>query len=84
MMLNLIHLKQPFARMKIRHDLWQKQYPNIAEKHGIPFTGIENASTKVKALANPPVYFKKLPFDLFEYIDHLDELPYDPSLDPDL
>ncbi len=82
MMLNLIHLKQPFARMKLRHELWKKKYPDKPEKHGIPFTGIANASPEIKALAQPPLDPKKLPFDIFEYIEHLDELPYDPDLAP--
>jgi len=82
MMLNLIHLKQPFDRMKVRHNLWKERYPDVPEKHGVPFTGIENATPEVKALATPPVDPKKLPFDIFEYIEHLDELPYDPKLSP--
>ncbi|MCG8586273.1 MAG: sulfatase-like hydrolase/transferase, partial [Pirellulales bacterium] len=44
MLVNLIHLKSPFNRMRIRHELWKKKYPDKKEKHGIPFTGIENAS----------------------------------------
>ena len=83
MMLNLIHLKQPFSRMRMRHELWKKKYPDTREKHGIPFTGIENATPEIKALAKPPIDPKKLPFDVFEYIDHLDELPFDRNLDPE-
>lgn len=83
MMLNLIHLKQPFNRMRVRHELWQKKYPNSPEKHGIPFTGIANASPEVKALARPYLDAKKLPFDPLEYIENLDQLPFDRNLDPD-
>jgi len=82
MMLNLIHLKQPFSRMKLRHELMKKKYPDMPEKHGIPFTGIANASAEVKALARPPVDPKSLPFNIYEYIEHLDELPFDPDLAP--
>ena len=82
MMLNLIHLKQPFNRMKLRHELWKQRYPDLPEKHGIPFTGLDNASQEIKDLAIPPVDPKKLPFDVFEYIEHLDELPYDHQLAP--
>jgi arylsulfatase len=32
---------------------------------------------------NPPVDFKKLPFDPLEFIEHLDELPFDPTGEPD-
>ena len=82
MMLNLIHLKQPFARMRLRHELWKKKYPDKPEKHGIPFTGIANASEEVKDLARPNKKLKNLPFDPLEYIEHLDQLPFDKNLDP--
>ncbi len=52
------------------------------EKHGIAWTGIENATPEVKALARPPASLRNLPFDPLEYLEHLDELPFDPSLDP--
>ena len=84
MLVNLIHLKSPFNRMRLRHELWKKKYPDLKEKHGVPFTGIENASAEVKSLAKPPVDLRKLPFDPLEYIEHLDELPFDPALDPAL
>lgn len=84
MLVNLIHLKSPFNRLRLRHNLWKKKYPDSKERHGIPFTGIENASDEVKALANPPVDMKNLPFDPFEYVEHLDEIPFDRSLDPGL
>jgi arylsulfatase len=82
MLVNLIHLKSPFNRMRLRHELWMKKYPNSTEKHGIPWTGIDNATPEVKALANPYINLDKLPFDPLEYIEHLDELPFDPNLDP--
>ena len=42
MLVNLIHLKSPFNRMKLRHDLWKKKYPDAKEVYGIPWTGLEN------------------------------------------
>ena len=81
---NLIHLKSPFNRMKLRHDLWKKRYPDSTELHGVPWTGVENATPELKALARPRVDRAKLPFDPLEYIEHLDELPFDPDLDPGL
>lgn len=84
MLVNLIHLKSPFNRMKLRHDLWKKKYPDLPERHGIPFTGIENATAEVKALSRPDIDLSKLPFDPLEYVEHLDELPFDPNLDPGL
>jgi len=84
MLVNLIHLKSPFNRMRVRHDLWKKKYPDQKERHGIPWTGIENATPQVRALAKPPLDLNRLPFDPLEYIEHLDELPFDPTLDAGL
>ncbi|TWT30545.1 Arylsulfatase precursor [Thalassoglobus neptunius] len=83
MLVNLIHLKSPFNRMRVRHELWKKKYPDLPERHGVPWTGIENATPKVEALSRPSVNLKDLPFDPLEYIEHLDGLPFDPTLDPD-
>ncbi|WP_146430057.1 hypothetical protein [Blastopirellula retiformator] len=83
MLVNMIHLKSPFNRMRIRHELWKKKYPDLPERHGVPWTGIENATPEVKALSKPNVNLKDLPFDPLEYIEHLDELPFDTTLDPD-
>ena len=84
MLVNLIHLKSPFNRMRLRHQLWKKKYPDLEERHGIPWTGLENASPEIKALEKPPVEMQNLPFDPLEYIEHLDELPFDPNMDPDI
>lgn len=84
MLVNLLHLKSPFNRMKLRHDLWKNKYPDSKEKRGIPWTGIANASPAIKALANPQLDMKKLPFDPLEYVEHLDQLPFDRTMDPSL
>ena len=84
MLVNLIHLKSPFNRMRLRHELWKKKYPDLPERHGIPWTGIENATPEIQAMSKPPVDLKNLPFDPLEYVEHLDELPFDPQADPDL
>ena len=84
MLVNLIHLKSPFNRMRLRHELWKKKYPDLEELHGVPFTGMADVPAEVKALARPQIDIKKLPFDPLEYIDNLDELPFDPDLDPGL
>jgi arylsulfatase A-like enzyme len=81
MLINLIHLKRPFNRMKLRHDLWKKKYPDSQEVHGVPWTGIANATPEIKALANPQMNLGKLPFDPLEYIEHLDELPFEKDMD---
>ena len=84
MLVNLIHLKSPFNRMKLRHDLWKKKYPDAKEVHGIPWTGVENPTPEVQALAKPKLDLKKLPFDPLEYVEHLDQLPFDPNMNPGL
>lgn len=80
----MIHLKRPFNRMKLRHDLWKRKYPDSREVHGVPWTGIANASPQLKKLANPRMDLRDLPFDPLEYIEHLDELPFDRAMDPGL
>ena len=82
MLVNLIHLKSPFNRMKLRHDLWKEKYPDSHEVYGIPWTGIANASPEIKALAKPKLDLTKVPFDPLEYVEHLDQLPFDPGMDP--
>ena len=84
MLVNLIHLKSPFNRMRLRHELWKKKYPDQKERHGIPWTGIENATSEIKALEKAPLDLDRLPFDALEYVEHLDELPFDPKADPGL
>jgi arylsulfatase len=79
---NMIHLKSPFNRMKLRHDLWKKKYPDRKEKHGVPWRGIKNPSPEVEALSRPRMDADQLPFDPLEYIEHLDDLPFDPDADP--
>jgi len=74
------HFKEPFRRMRARHELWIEKYPHFEEARGPAFTGISNARPETLALSKPPVDFKKLPFDPLEFIDH--ELPFDPSGEP--
>ncbi|MBW1873087.1 MAG: sulfatase-like hydrolase/transferase [Deltaproteobacteria bacterium] len=76
------HFKEPFRRMRARHELWIKQYPHRERAGGPAYTGIANARPETRALIVPPADFKKLPFDPLEYIEHLDELPFDPSAEP--
>ena len=84
MMANTIHMKAPFNRMILRHNLWKKKYPDSLEVHGVPWTGLANASQGIKDLAKPRISSDQLPFDPLEYVEHLDELPFDRALDPGL
>jgi len=51
---------------------------------GPAYTGISNARPETLALMNPPVDFRRLPFDVLQFIEHLDDLPFDPSGEPGL
>ena len=82
MMVNVLHLNETFNRMRIRHELWKKRYPDSSRAHGPAFTGISNARPETKALSEAPIDMKDLPFDLFEYIEH--ELPWEYQVDPDI
>ena len=73
------HFKEPFMRMRSRHEIWIEKYPHREEVRGPAFTGISNARPETRALSNPPVEWDDLPFDPLEFIDH--ELPFDPSGD---
>jgi len=70
--------------MLLRHELWKKKYPDSKEKHGIPWTGLENPSQGIQDLGKPKMDLSKVPFDPLEYVEHLDQLPFDPNMDPDL
>ncbi len=66
----LIHFSAQFERMRMRHEMWIKKYPNRPKARGIPFTGISNARPETRAIAERLEALKKeLPFDPFEYID---------------
>jgi arylsulfatase len=84
LLVNMIHFKEPFRRMRARHELWKKKYPNQPAARGPAFTGISNARPETLALSNPPVDLRSLPFDPLEFIEHLDQLPFDPTGEPDL
>ena len=80
---NMLHFKEPFMRMRARHELWMKKYPNREASRGPAYTGIANARPETRAVNTPTVEFGNLPFDPLEFIEHLDELPAGPSGEPD-
>ena len=71
------HFKEPFKRMRARHELWKEKYPDRKHRRGPAYTGLSNARPATLALSNPPVDYQNLPFDPMEFIDHLDKLPFD-------
>ncbi len=84
MLVNMLHMNEAFMRMRLRHNLWKERYPDSKRAYGAPFTGLSNARPETKALYKPPVQFKDLPFDPYEFIKHVDDLEFDPNMDPDL
>ena len=83
LLINMLHFKEPFNRMRARHELWIEKYPHYERARGPAYTGISNARPETLELSNPPAWLRNLPFDPLEYIEHLDELPFDASGEPD-
>lgn len=81
MLVNMLYANEAFKRMRKRHELWKKKYPDSSRAHAPAFTGLADTRADTKALSRPVVDLKKLPFDPLEYIDY--ELPYE-KMDPDL
>ncbi|RBW63020.1 sulfatase-like hydrolase/transferase [Ruegeria sp. A3M17] len=75
------HFKEPFRRMRARHELWIEKYPHMPRAHGPAYGGIENARPETIALTEPPEALKSLPFEMLGFIDQLPDLPYDSSGD---
>ncbi len=80
-MVPMLHTNASFYRMKVRHDLMKKKYPDKEQAHGIPFTGLSNARPETKALAERPRALDHLPFDYREIIEH--KIPWD-GMDPSI
>jgi arylsulfatase len=82
LMVHVFHLQEAFKRMRSRHELWIKKFPNTHGASGPAFTGLSNARPETEALGAPPVDRSKLPFDPLEYLDH--ELPWSVERDPEI
>ena len=81
MLIPLIHTQGQFNRMRARHELMKKKYPDKNKAYGVPYTGLSNARPETKAIAD---HMKKniqnLPFDIREYLEF--EIPGSKA-DPD-
>jgi arylsulfatase len=75
-------MKEPFKRMRARHELWKEKYPDRDHKRAPSYTGIANARPETIAVSQPPALMNELPYDILEFIEYLDELPYDAAGDP--
>ncbi|MDH3830806.1 MAG: sulfatase-like hydrolase/transferase, partial [Gammaproteobacteria bacterium] len=72
------HMKEPFKRMRARHELWKEKYPDRHHKRAPAYTGIANARPETIAVSKPPAALKEaLPYDVLEFIRKLNDLPYD-------
>ena len=66
----LIHTQGQFNRMRARHELMKKKYPDKPKAYGIPYTGLSNARPETKAIAEQVRRnIEALPFDLREYLE---------------
>ncbi len=81
MLVPLIHTQGQFNRMRARHELMKKKYPDKPKAHGIPYTGLSNARPETKAIGEQMRRnIRRLPFDPREYLEF--EVPGG-KLDPD-
>ena len=70
-------MKEPFKRMRARHDLWKQKYPDRHHTRRPAYTGIANARPETVAISQPPAAFEALPFEMLDYIKKLDDYPWD-------
>ena len=69
MLVPLIHTQGQFNRMRARHELMKRKYPDKPKAHGIAYTGISNARPETKAIEdNVMRNIKNMPFDVTEYL----------------
>lgn len=65
----LIHTQGQFNRMRARHELFKKKYPDAPNAHGIPYTGLSNARPETKAIGERVKRnLANMPFDVDEYL----------------
>ena len=71
MLVPLIHTQGQFNRMRARHELMKKKYPDRSKAYGIPYTGISNARPETKAIADMvKKNINNMPFDVKQYLEH--------------
>ena len=52
MLIPMIHTQGQFNRMRARHELMKRKYPDKKKAYGIPYTGLSNARPETKAIAD--------------------------------
>ena len=70
-MLPMFPAKGMFNTMKAREELWMTKYPNTPEARDYPLQGLENARPETKALGQPRMNGKDLPFNPLDLIKKL-------------
>jgi arylsulfatase len=81
MLIPLIHTQGQFNRMRARHELMKKKYPDSKKAYGIPYTGLSNARPETTAIADQMMRnIENLPFEVREYLEF--EIPGSKA-DPD-
>lgn len=81
MLVPMIHTQGQFNRMRARHDLMKKKYPDKRKSYGNPYTGLSNARPETKAIVEDlQRNIENIPFDVREYIEF--EIPGSKA-DPD-
>ena len=75
LMVHVFHLQEEFNRMRKRHELMKREFPDHKAAHGVPYTGISNARPETKALWKEPAAIQELPFNLKDLIEF--EVPWD-------
>ena len=80
MLVPLIHTQGQFHRMRARHELMKKKYPDMPNGRGVPLTGLENARPETIRIGEVVKRdLEALPFDVRDYLEV--ELPE--KVDPD-
>jgi arylsulfatase A-like enzyme len=70
MLIPELHTYSQFDRIRARHELWIKKYPNRPKARGVPFTGLENPRPETRAIQEKLETLRdSLPFDPFEFMD---------------
>ena len=67
----MLPAKGMFDLMKARHEVWMTKYPNTLEARDFPLQGIENARPETKALGQPRMNGKDLPFNPLDVIKQI-------------
>ncbi|CAK9023064.1 Putative sulfatase AslA [Durusdinium trenchii] len=81
MLVPLIHTQGQFNRMRARHELMKKQFPNKKKAYGVPYTGLANARPETREIANQMKRnIQNLPIDVQDYLEF--EIP-GAKADPD-